>query len=56
MDPFRRILDEANRLEAIDGLQAKVKCINAIVLSCQSPLWQFLESIKKYNGVLDVAG
>lgn len=42
-----RSLGEVNLLESVDGLQATVEAIKTSALSCQLPLLEFLESIKK---------
>ena len=44
-----RTLQEADRLEPVHGLEATVEAIKATALSCQLPLQEFLESIKKYD-------
>jgi len=47
-------LEQVDRLEAAEGLQATVEAIKATALSCQLPLHEFLGSIKKYDRSLGI--
>lgn len=44
-----RILQEVDHLEPVDGLEVIIDAIKATALSCQLPLREFLDSIKKYD-------
>lgn len=44
-----RSLQEVDRLEPTDGLEAIVEAIKATALSCQVSLREFLENISKYE-------
>ena len=44
-----RTLQEVDHLEPVHDLEATVEAIKATALSCQLPLREFLESIKKYD-------
>jgi hypothetical protein len=49
LNALGHILQDVDRLEAVKGLEATVEAIKATALSCQLPLCEFLESIKKYD-------
>jgi len=44
-----RTLQEVDHLEAVRGLEVTIEAIKATALSCQLPLREFLENIKKYD-------
>lgn len=49
-----RSLKEVDRLETVEGLESTVEAIKATALSCQLPLREFLDSIKKYDNTLGI--
>lgn len=44
-----KALQEVDRLEYVEGLEPTVEAIKATALSCQLPLQEFLNSVKKYD-------
>jgi hypothetical protein len=46
---LQRALQEVDRLEAVEGLEATVDAIKATALSCQLPLNEFLASVRNYD-------
>jgi hypothetical protein len=47
LEILSRSFEDVNRLEPAEGLQATVEIIKTTALSCQLPLLEFLENIKK---------
>jgi hypothetical protein len=47
-----RALRDVNRLEPAEGLEQTLETIKTTALSCQIPLLEYLENIKKYDGSL----
>lgn len=49
-----RSLEEVDRLEPVEGLESTIEAIKATALSCQLPLHEFLDGIKKYDRSLGI--
>lgn len=51
---LKRILDEVDRLEAPDALTGTLDAIKATALSCQYPLQEFVNGVKRYDASLGI--